>query len=227
MASKTITVDGIGQVFLSKRRGQRTIRLNVNGPKVTVSQPSWLPFSAGEAFLRGKIDWIKEHLQKQRVYFPGQELPMGLTIAFRHDDRRSIGSRLQDNTLTVLLPQHHDPQNDLVQQYVANRVIKLLRDKGEEYLPRRTAELAEMHGFQYRSVQVRQLKRRWGSCNSKKELVFNLHLMALDPLHIDYVILHELTHTIHMNHSSEFWNHLDSVMPRARQIARVVRRLQP
>ena len=98
-----------------------------------------------------------------------------------------------------------------------------MRGDAEEYLPTRVAELAEMFGFSYKSVQVKLLKRRWGSCNSKKELVFNLNLMSLDALHIDYVILHELTHTIHMNHGPEFWAHMESVMPNSKKIAKDVR----
>ena len=79
----------------------------------------------------------------------------------------------------------------------------------------------------YKSVGVKQLTRRWGSCSSKKDITFNLRLMTLQSEYIDYVIFHELTHTQHMNHGSEFWAKLEQVYPGAKKTAKIVRRLQP
>jgi predicted metal-dependent hydrolase len=76
-------------------------------------------------------------------------------------------------------------------------------------LPGELAQLARKHGFIYRSVQIRKSKTRWGSCSSKKTISLSLYLMLL-PEHLrEYVLLHELCHTTHMNHSASFWALLD------------------
>ncbi|GHT20441.1 zinc protease [Bacteroidia bacterium] len=76
-------------------------------------------------------------------------------------------------------------------------------------LPPRLADLARAHGFTFVSVKTRKSKTRWGSCSSKKAINLSYYLLLLPPHLIDYVMLHELCHTVHMNHSPAFWALLD------------------
>ena len=213
----------VGDIVIAKRRGQRSIRVTVNGSIVKVTQPTWLPFSAGEKFIEQRLSWIKEHHKPVEVYVSGQYISRDRQLSFARSSRLTIGSRVSENDFCVLLPAHKYPEDADVQTYIQKKLISILRSDAEDYLPGRVLELARMFGFGYKSVQVKLLKRRWGSCNSKKELVFNLKLMSLDQLHIDYVILHELTHTVHMKHGDKFWTHMESVMPGAKKIAKTVR----
>ena len=87
--------------------------------------------------------------------------------------------------------------------------IKELRLKALSYLPLRLKQLAIAHGFSYNTVKISRSKSRWGSCSSKKNINLSLFLMLLPEYLIDYVLLHELCHTIEMNHGAEFWNLLD------------------
>ena len=103
--------------------------------------------------------------------------------------------------LKVNPPKPAIPQQDL----------KELRKKAMEHLPGRLQMLAGLHGFIYGSIRISKSKSRWGSCSSKKNISLSLFLIQL-PLHlIDYVILHELCHTVEMNHSHKFWELLDKV----------------
>jgi hypothetical protein len=78
--------------------------------------------------------------------------------------------------------------------------------EAKEVLPQRLRMLADQHGFLVRDIRIKLLRSRWGSCNSKSEITLNSHLMLL-PWHlIDYVLLHELTHTKVMKHGKEFWD---------------------
>lgn len=88
-----------------------------------------------------------------------------------------------------------------------------LRAEAKKFLPERVRALALKHGFQYKSVSFRHQKSRWGSCSHRNTLSLNIELMRL-PLELcDYIILHELTHTIHKHHQDAFWNHLERVLP--------------
>lgn len=223
MSSKTIQLDGVGEVVIVKRRGQRTMRVTINGSVVKVSQPNWLPFSAGEAFVKQRQSWVADHVKPNELMLEGSIVGSKYNLHFTRTEAANIRSKQSANQLIVQLPLGVYPQDANVQDYIKKKHTSLLRLSAEEYIPFRVKELANLFGYTYKSVQVKQLKRRWGSCNSKKELVFNLNLISLDQLHIDYVILHELTHTLHMNHGAGFWAHLESVLPNAKKIAKAVR----
>ena len=68
-------------------------------------------------------------------------------------------------------------------------------------------------GGNYTSITVRNQKSRWGSCSSRGTLSFNYRLIFAPPVILDYVVVHELCHLTHMNHSKDFWNMVASVMP--------------
>ena len=224
MASKTIYIENVGDVVIAKRKGQRSIRISVSGSKVKVSQPSWLPFSAGESFVSTRIAWIHDHLKQENIYREGQQIGISHTLKYQRGFK--LSRRITTSTLLITIPGDTDPSSTAVQEYVSASVQKVLRSQAEDYLPGRTRQLADIFNFEFSSVKVRTLTRRWGSCNSKKEITFNVKLMELDALHIDYVILHELTHTQFMNHGADFWGKMETVMPNARKIAKDVRHLQ-
>lgn len=79
----------------------------------------------------------------------------------------------------------------------------------------------------YRDIQIKQLTRRWGSCDQKKSIVLNLFLIQLPWELIDYVIIHELTHTKHLNHSTDFWDSLETFKPQARQLKKQLNNYHP
>lgn len=68
-------------------------------------------------------------------------------------------------------------------------------------------------GGNYTSITVRDQKSRWGSCSSRGTLSFNYRLIFAPPRVLDYVVVHELCHLTHMNHSKDFWSMVASVMP--------------
>lgn len=89
--------------------------------------------------------------------------------------------------------------------------VERMRQEAKAQLPRRVAELAYMHGFHYEGLTIRDSKTRWGSCSGRNNISLSLYLMQV-PEHLqDYVILHELCHTVHHNHSPHFWALMDKV----------------
>ena len=66
-------------------------------------------------------------------------------------------------------------------------------------------ELAELHGFHYQRLSIRAQKTRWGSCSHQKNINLNCKLLFMPEEVVKYVMIHELCHTIEMNHSSRFW----------------------
>lgn len=87
-----------------------------------------------------------------------------------------------------------------------------LRAEAKEYLPQRVEQLAAACGLKYGRVTIRATRSKWGSCTWQNNLSLSLYLMTLPRHLIDYVIIHELCHTRHHNHSAEFHALVDSLV---------------
>lgn len=90
---------------------------------------------------------------------------------------------------------------------------KRYRAKARARLESRVAYYHKFTGGRYTSITVRDQKTRWGSCSSSGTLSFNYRLIFAPPEILDYVVVHELCHLTHMNHSKDFWNMVGSVLP--------------
>lgn len=80
-----------------------------------------------------------------------------------------------------------------------------LKAKARQVLVPQLHQLARRHGFSFARVQIRCQKTRWGSCSSKGTISLNLKLLFLPPALVEHVLIHELCHTVHLNHSRAFW----------------------
>ena len=111
---------------------------------------------------------------------------------------------------TVLLcPNDTDYHN--MQEWLKKAVTTAVARRAKELLPQRLKELAQEKGFSYSRCSVRNVHTRWGSCNTKGNISLSIHLVLLPDELIDYVLLHELCHTVEMNHSDRFWALMDSI----------------
>lgn len=183
--------------------------------KAKVSIPSWTPYQAGEAFAISKKDWIKKQLAGKtiRIFRENDRIGKGHRLHFLLENRQNITSRVGASEIIVRLPSGVATDELKVQLVVTKAAIRALKQESGNLLPARLASLARHHGFEYRSVSVRHLKTRWGSCSSNKEIVLNCYLVQLPWDLIDYVIMHELLHTQIMAHGKLFWDELDRYVP--------------
>ncbi|MGM0534380.1 MAG: M48 family metallopeptidase [Campylobacterota bacterium] len=97
---------------------------------------------------------------------------------------------------------------------------------GRKYLPARTQELAQTTGLLPQAVKVTKAKTRWGSCSGKNNINLSCYLMKLPKEVIDYVIIHELCHIVHKNHSKRFWREVAKHEPLFRQKIATLRRIE-
>lgn len=91
--------------------------------------------------------------------------------------------------------------------------IQTLADRALREIPPRVAEYAAIMGVTYGRITIRNQTTRWGSCSSTGNLNFNCLLMLMPQEVVDYVIVHELSHRRHMDHSAAFWAEVASVIP--------------
>lgn len=88
-----------------------------------------------------------------------------------------------------------------------------LMEKAHDLIPDRVRYYSEIMGVRPTRVKIGKAKKRFGSCSSSGNLNFSCRVMAYSAKAVDYVVVHELSHLIHMNHSREFWRTVEKYMP--------------
>lgn len=125
------------------------------------------------------------------------------------------------NALSKIKPEKY--VLDGVEFDTSSSYVLALRKKAKAYLPKRLDELALRYGYKYNKVALKYMKTRWGSCSFKNNINLNVSLVTLDGELIDYVLLHELVHTVEKNHAKTFWARINSHMPDARARQKILK----
>ena len=152
-------------------------------------------------------------------------------IRYQRSKGRRIGISVSPEFVRVAVPRRQSFKN--AQKFVESRIewIKrrisemkvrleksraladIDREDARKILNQRLSELAAENDFEYNRVFIRSQKTRWGSCSSKNNINLNMNLLHLPSELVDYVLLHELTHTKVKDHSPNFWDELETVCP--------------
>lgn len=230
MSSKHVDIEGIGTVGLYKRAASRSLRLSIT-PKgeVRVSMPLWVPYKTAEQFARDKAEWIQLHRRAPTVALKhGDAIGKAHRLYFFAEPLATrISTRIDHNEIRISYPASLTYDAPQVQAAVEKAGARALRKESERLLPLRLAQLSRETGLAYKSVGIKPLKSRWGSCDSQQNIILNLYLMQL-PWHlIDYVLIHELVHTRVMRHGPPFWLEFERHLPHAKQLRKEMAGYQP
>ena len=167
-----------------------------------------------------------------------KNIDFGLSIQIIQSNRKTISIELKPDRILVKAPQRMHTQeiyDFLVQKrnwiekhlktmQERNKALKnvepytieelnALADKALAVIPQKVKYYAELIGVDYGRITIRNQKTRWGSCSSKGNLNFNCLLMLFTDDVIDSVVVHELCHRKHMNHSAAFYAEIEKVFP--------------
>ena len=216
MSQKRVILQSVGEVIYQKRGSARSIRITVaHDGTIKVSMPSWTPYSVAEAFVHSKASWIRtQQIGKGHHLLRSDErIGKAHRLKFIQEKRKSIVSRITKTEITIRFPYDLETSDAMVQTEVRKAAVRALKQEAKILLPQRLDALATKYGFTYRNVSIKQLKSRWGSCSSHKDIALNCFLMQLSWDLIDYVLLHELQHTQIMAHGPKFWSSLDQYVP--------------
>lgn len=226
MALKKFNIPDIGDVYVYKRTGVRNLRLTIRSDgSVRVTIPAWSPYIAGVNFAQSRAAWIRKHATA-----PANTLTDGYAIGKSHRLQlipstalSKPTSRIKQTQVIVSYPASLAVDNELVQKMATTASLRALKLQAARLLPIRLDELARRHDFTYKSVNVKNLKSRWGSCDQDTNITLNIFLMQL-PWHlVDYVLLHELTHTNIMRHGPPFWNAMEVIEPKTQALRREIK----
>jgi len=100
------------------------------------------------------------------------------------------------------------------------------KECADKFIRLRVTHFSELMGLEYSDIKFRKMKSRWGSCNSKKVITFNTELIKVKKELIDYVVVHELAHIKHMNHSRKFHDLVDKYLPNSKRYRRELKNIK-
>ncbi len=155
--------------------------------------------------LERKSQWIESKLAQSTAL---RRVELGKEVLYR-----GILQDLHDESAPEKLTQALKRLRKETPEHIAACYERFYSDSAKAYLPQRVEYFAEIMGLRHSSLRFRKMKRRWGSCSSTGVITFNTYLMQAAPELIDYVIVHELAHLKHMNHSKAFHSLVQKYLP--------------
>jgi predicted metal-dependent hydrolase len=231
--NKTINLEGIGEIKMIRSNRAKRLAISLrpfSGVKVNV--PYNTSFENAEKFVFEKRSWIKKNLDKiQSIedHYPTfdnntEYLTREHSLKIIPHDKNTIKLIVRDKLIYAFYPSYADVKDDRVQKAIRKVIIETWRIEAKKYLLKRVEELALKFGFRVNKVSIKNAKTRWGSCSSSNNINLNLQLMRLPEHLIDYIILHELTHTVHKNHGKAFWNLLNNISGNAKGLNKEIKK---
>jgi hypothetical protein len=209
--------------YILRRRSRLknvTIRISLAG-EIIVSAPSTVPRSRIEEVLEKKRGWIERHMTRIRTQLerndPLKEIPLRgelyTVVCEKGGNRGSVRSNETSRTLRVRHPSGTSTD-------YRKTLLRWLKNRARKELAAELPEWSARSGIPFADFSVRDQKTRWASSSGKGHLSFNWRLILLPDAVRSYLIVHELVHQVHHNHSSRYWSEVVRIYPRARECDR-------
>ena len=212
------------EVRRSERR-KKTVQVTVDGGGVQVAAPVTTPESELRAIVRKRAPWILSHASEEMLeaapkrFVSGETLPYlgrNVRLVVETTDVRSPEVRFDHWRFRVTVPNTLDGSDR--SESIRRAVVGWYRGRAAVRLPDVVERWWPRLGRGEKSrILVRDQRQRWGSCAPDGTMRFNWRAMMLKPALIEYVVVHELAHLTHRNHSTDFWGLLSKAMPDAQQ----------
>lgn len=201
-------MDGIPVKVIYSRRKSLSMKFDKTGTLI-VNAPTFVTEGEVRDFLREHTRWIRlnyvkalnmaENLREHEFRNGGKVLYLGEEYGIRISGRGRI-ARTQDE---FIFPEGSDEA----------AYERWLKARAKEYLPVKLTYRAYEMGITYREVRITGAKSKWGSCSETGKITLSWRLRMCPPECIEYVIIHELCHRLHMDHSKAFWAEVEKYMP--------------
>ena len=185
---------------------RRSIVMRFRDGALIVKAPLNIPLKTLDDWIESKQDWIVRHMHIQTKLMTDENSMWFLNhkIKIRYEYDNKLRYELLENELVI----YHSKSMKVEVAY--NRIRKQLAF--EIILPC-MIRMIELTSLSPNHVELKNLKRSWGRCDSKRNIRLSEKMIECDPRFIEYVCVHELMHLLHMNHSKEFYQSIERILP--------------
>ena len=200
----------VDRIIRSKRR---TVALIVeHDGSITVRAPMRLPEKAIWEFVEEHRQWVEKKKAELLAVIPTQSKKYQPGETFLYLGREYSLEVVAGQNKKLIL----DDCFKIAESALKNAELVFqnwYRHQAKQWIVERAKHLAANHQLHYEQIRITSARTRWGSCSARNTLNFSWRLMLTAPEVVDYVIIHELAHTIHHNHSKRFWGLMEKMMP--------------
>ena len=198
--------------YTLKRSARKSIAIEIGyDGRMVVRAPFRVPMEKVEELIENKKDWIYENLTKRIsqkpdkgdcVYYLGKKLPLKIV----EEKTAHLSVRVEEESMVIRKPVGFALNKEaLLEHWYRKMALELITEKVQDY--------SRIMQVSYQNITIKDQKTRWGSCSSRGNLNFNYRLIMAPLEVLEYVVIHELAHRVHMDHSAAFWDEVACVMP--------------
>ena len=212
MQKREISHPLFGKIIVTYNKRARKIIMRARFDAIYITLPPYTPDKEIERALAEYGNKLKQ--QQQQI--PQERVDRNFGIETQHftlhlQETTAPGLRIngKNGAYTLLYGPETDFECEETQQTLRQGITAAVQHRAKEILPPRLLQLSKQHNLHCKKVTVRNTSTHWGSCSSSGTISLSIKLALLPQHLIDYVILHELCHTVEMNHSPRFWALLD------------------
>lgn len=186
-----------------------------------------MPYAYAVKFAQEKKEWITKHRKSKSIFQDNVLIAERYVLFIRQYDGKTFRSQISESSIIVKVPKHFQIHETAVQQKIRSICEEALLQLSQLRIPERIDELSIQFNFEYKAISFKKLRSRWGSCDRNKNIIINTHLVQLPQNIIDYILIHELTHTEHMNHGNMFWQRVEQCLPNYKVIQKQLKQYSP
>lgn len=218
------------QLIRSHKR--KSIALQVKQGLIIVRAPQYVKESYIQQFVLQKSSWLEAKLLTQNNLLKEQALNhQGIVLSengflWFEGIRKNISLTFSSkncienhgDSIQITLAQRYKNVDKTRQQKVIKQLVEAwFKQSAETVIAEKVKYFSAQLNLYPSNIKVRQYKARWGSCNNYGQLNFNYLLMMVPDWVINYVVVHELCHLKHLNHSRQFWSLVEAFFPRFKE----------
>lgn len=223
MEKRSVTFEGEEITYFLERKNVKNLNLRIRRDGVVyVSAASFVPVSEIDSFLCKREQFIlravrkfskyHERISQPKRYVSGETfylLGRGLRLKVSVSERDEV---FTDGVYIFLETRKMDDiekKKRLIDRFFKDRCIEVFGEILDELYPK-----LGKYGVKYPALRIRDMKSRWGTCSYNKNVItINRRLIEMPRNCIEYVVVHELCHFVHPDHSKDFYNFLTMMMP--------------
>lgn len=206
--------------FHVKRTDRKTIWIGIEAPDtVKVVAPKGLPDELLLSHIKKKAKWIVtklsevrevQHLRAKKEFVNGESFlylgrSFSLQIEIDETIKKPLINLFQEEFLIVTPTKNQEALKQSMELWYREKTYKNVVEKVNYF--------QQFFEVKPNNIKVKEQKKRWASCSSQRNLNFNWRCSMAPSSVLDYIVLHEMCHMMHMNHSKEFWDLIERIMP--------------
>lgn len=206
------------KIFIKRTNRKKTISIEIKDNKVEVKAPYIISQKEIESFILQKKDWIdkkisfhnsikkpikRRFIEEENFQFLGKDLKLKI---IKSNKRKNY---LDGKFIYIFIKN----EEEKLKEKIKKELEILFKYEALKIFERKTNFYARKIGVYPKKITIKSYKKRWGSCSYKEELSYNWKLIMAPEKIIDYVIIHELCHLIHFNHSKDYWEKVSKILP--------------